>query len=157
MLKNNIKKGITLIALVATITVTIILATTAVVSYSSFSVSAKKRAFANEIYTLQKQIENYNFKNNKYPIKQKKQIESGSVDNALYSIFQTNNELNDLYYIDYPKLDLDNLSRGLDESSNDIYLFSSLTKKVYYLAGEKIGNEKYYYLTENLYDSLKMK
>ena len=162
MLKNNIKKGITLVALVATIMAIIILTTTAVVSYSSFSVNAKKRAFANEIYTLQKQVEDYKFKNNKYPIGNVKELNISSVDSELVSIFNSNGENIDgnkvtLYEIDFTKLDLDNLVRGMDKNSNDIYLFSNESKKVYYIEGEKIENRTYYYLDSELYESLKLK
>ena len=162
MLKNNIKKGITLVALIATIMAIIILTTTAVVSYSSFSVSAKKRAFANEIYTLQKQVEDYKFKNNKYPLKTAKELDISDLDSALVSIFNSNNEQIvegkvTLYKIDYKKLDIDSLVRGTDENSNDIYLFSNESKKVYYIEGEKIENKTYYYLDNELYESLKLK
>lgn len=160
MLKNN--KGITLVALIATIMVIIILTTTAVVSYSSFNVNAKKRAFANEIYTLQKQVEDYKFRNNKYPIGNMKEVNTSSIDTQLVSIFTSNGEQivgNKviLYEIDFKKLDLDSLSRGTDKNSNDIYLFSNETKKVYYIEGEKIGDRTYYFLDSELYDSLKMK
>ena len=160
MLKNN-KNGITLVALIATIMVIIILTTTAVVSYSSFSVNAKKRAFANEIYTLQKQVEDYKFRNNKYPIGNAKEVSISSLDSQLVSIFNTNGEQIQenkvtFYEIDFEKLDLDSLTRGMNNTSNDIYLFSNESKKVYYIVGEKIGDKTYYFLDDELYDSLKL-
>ena len=162
MLKN--KSGITLAALVATIMIIMVLTTTAIVSYSSFSVSAKKKSFANEIYTITKQIEEYNMRNNRYPIGSARSINVESVDSALSTIFTENgetitNSAVSLYEIDYAKLDLQSLNRGMDKtvSSKDIYLFSTTTKKVYYIAGEKIGDDTYYFLDSNLYESLKMK
>lgn len=163
MLKNN-RKGITLVALIATIMVIVIVTTTAVVSYSAFNVSARKKAFANELYTLQKQIEDYNFKNNKYPLGNAVELDTSDLDEGIIEAFDDNREHLSgnkitLYEIEFKKLDLDSLTRGVDiyGESKDIYLFSKTTKKVYYLKGEKIGDETFYFLSNDLYDSLKMK
>lgn len=120
--KINEKKGISLAALVCTIAVAVIILSAVTVSYSNIINTTKKREFANEIYTIQKMVEEYYFKNNKYPI-------SDSATNEI-----------DLY-----ELGVNEVKRGLkkDGEENDIYVVDETTGKVTYKKGEKIGGKIY--------------
>ena len=154
-MKKINKKGITLIVLVTTIMVALILITTIIVSYNSIKQSTRKKEFAREIYTLQKVIEQYEFMNNKYPIKDEQTVNLLGIDSEFRNQFSSEEGFSKnsitLNHIDLYEAGVDNISRGLKYSGeNDIYLFSKNTEKVYYLKGEKIGNDIYYTLTDEL-------
>ena len=68
MEKNN-KYGITLVALVCVIFVLLVLVSTIVVSFNNIYISTKKKEFANEIYSIQKLVDEYYFKNGSLPVK----------------------------------------------------------------------------------------
>ena len=163
MLKLYRKNGITLITLIAIVMVSIILLSTIVVSYSSFKTNARKKAFATEIYTIEKQVEEYKLRNNEYPIISEVQYDLDELDSELVDIISALNEdvtekIVKFYTIDLSKLNLENISRGVKKAGNlDIYVISKKTGNVYYLIGEEIENETYYNFNAELYDLLKIK
>lgn len=149
------KKGMTMVALIATIIITIILVSTVVFSYNNIIANTKKNEFAREIYTVQKMVKDYEFKNNEYPLLEEVNVLVSSLDNNFKIQFsgevgytEGNIKLNK---IDLYKADISELTRGTSESSDDIYLFSKTTKKVYYLKGIRIEGNVYYTLTDELY------
>ena len=163
MFKFNKRKGITLITLIAIITVSIILTSTIVISYSSFKTSAKKKSFAMELYTLELQIKEYKMHNNTYPINQKKEFDINVLDSKLLTIMeQLGEEISqgkvELYTIDFNKININSLVRGVEKDGElDVYVYSTKTHNLYYLKGEEIENNIYYYFDDELYNILKIK
>lgn len=157
------KNGVTLIVLITIIMVSIILTSTVVISYSSFKTNARKRAFATEIYTIEKQIENYKLRNDEYPVSSEVEFNISDLDSKLVDIMniageEIANERVRLYIIDLSKLDIENVSRGAKKDGIlDIYAYSKKTGKLYYLAGEEIEDKIYYNFNYELYNLLKIK
>lgn len=154
--KNN-KSGITFVALIATVLVSLVLMSTVVISYSSFSTNTKKRAFANEISTIEAAIENYKFRNGKYPVKQEFELQKTRASSGLLEEFNSKGEIGassvKLFMIDFEKLDIENLARGTSQNIDDLdmYAYSVETNTLYYLSGESIGNKVYYTYNDELY------
>lgn len=157
MNKKAYKNGITMLVLIVIIMVALILTSTVIVSYSSFKTNAKKRAFANELITISKQIEQYKLMNSSYPIVLGEEGEVNKQDISQELL----NEINDdykLYKIQIEKLDIENLARGKgDKDSLDFYAYCQENNTVYYIQGEKIGGITYYYYNQQLYDLMKGK
>lgn len=124
----NLKKGITSVSVVATIAIMLILLSGITVSVSEIVNSTKKKRFASEIYSIQKMVEEYYFKNNKYPI-------ADTLTNEI-----------DLY-----ELGVNEVSRGLKKNNDtsDIYVVDEGTGEVKYIKGVKIGGKEYYSLEDN--------
>lgn len=150
------KKGISLVALICTIAITLMLVVTIGISFNNIYQSTLKKEFANEIYSIQKLVDQYYFKNNKYPTL------AGSVDIDLSSLeygadqFVAETRLLtetitlkplDLYEAGVQET---NRGQGRDDDNKDIYLVSEKTGVVYYLKGEEIGNKTYYALNDEL-------
>ena len=150
------KKGIAMVTLVVIISVMLILVSVITVSGVNVSNTSKKLSFASEIKMLQDCVNTYRTtNNNELPITDFVVIDLSSASDDVKKQFQTNLEdiTDDNVYlnkIDYTKLDVSNLSRGLSESDEDIYVVSSKTGIVYYAKGLKIGNQTYYTLTDEL-------
>lgn len=124
------KEGISLVALICTIVVGLIILSTVVFSFNNILNSTKKKEFANEIYTIEKMVEEYKFKNEIYPI--------------ISETEGTTNEL-DLY-----ELGVNETKRGKKEKGeDDIYTIDVTTGKVTYKKGVKIGSITYYNLDDN--------
>lgn len=124
------KEGISLVALICTIVVGLIILSTVVFSFNNILNSTKKKEFANEIYTIEKMVEEYKFKNEIYPI--------------ISETEGTTNEL-DLY-----ELGVNETKRGRKEKGeDDIYTIDVTTGKVTYKKGVKIGSITYYNLDDN--------
>ena len=163
MLNLYRRKGVTLVTLIAIILVGIILTSTIVISYSSFKTNARKKAFATEIYIIQKQIQDYKLRNNKYPIKNEVEFELSDFDSELVSILgEQNEEIIDekvkLYTVDLSMLDIESVVRGTQKDSElDVYAYSTKTGNLYYLMGEEIEDQIYYNFNNELYNLLKIK
>lgn len=140
MVKNK-KNGINLMALICIVFVLLILAGTLVVSFNNVFISTKEKEFANEIYSIQKLVDQYYFKNAEYPVKG----EDISFVEQFTNTPVTGKEL-DLY-----EADVNEAKRGKRSNSDeeDIYIVSE-TGVVYYMKGEKIGKNVYYTLTDDL-------
>ena len=149
------KKGIAMVTLVVIISVMLILVSVITVSVVNVSNTSKKIAFASEINMLQESVNSYRTNNNEFPIIDFVVIDLSGASDDVKKQFQENSEdiTDDKVYlnkIDYTKLDISSLSRGVSESEDDIYVVSSKTGIVYYAKGLKIGNETYYTLTDEL-------
>ncbi|MEG1705105.1 MAG: hypothetical protein RR290_00835 [Clostridia bacterium] len=148
------KKGISLIALVVTIVIAIILVSTAVVSYDLIITNSKKSEFSKEMYSLLKLVKDYEFINNEYPLLEEISIPISVINASEIQQFAQETQLNGsikLWKIDLAKSGVKEIKRGLLKTKNDMYVFSKSTQKIYYINGEKIGNNTYYTLTDELY------
>ena len=154
-MKKN-KLGITMIALMFTILIVIILASTVTISASNIIKTTKKKEFAKEIYTIQRKVDEYNFKNSKLPIGDSILFDISNVkDKEGFSLEPSYSSGKvTLYKINYYEADIENLNRGLNKEENDIYVVSKDTKKVYYLKGIKFDDKYYYTLDDTLKNSL---
>lgn len=163
-IKKNVmknKRGITFLVLVITITFMLILASTLSISFFNLVDSTNKKEYANEINSIQKVVDQYEFMNGKYPVvddvvtfslstlsaEEKEQFanEPGYATNEV--IFKE---------IDLYEAGVDEVTRGTkaDDYGMDVYVVSETTGKVYYLKGEKYDGVKYYTLTNELKKSL---
>ena len=155
-MKTN-KKGISVIALIASITIIIILLSTVIVSGFNTVNNSRKISFGTEVYMLQTAVDAYYTKNGGiYPTKDAKIITFNGMTNEIKSQFVKNNdEIIDnkitLYEIDYDKIDIEDLKHGTGkDGANDIYVLSQKSGKVYYAKGIKIGSGMYYTLTDDI-------
>lgn len=155
MLKRNIqnKSGISLIMLSVTVVVMIILASTTIVSYNNIITDTLKKDFANEIYTIQKLVEHYEFLNNEYPVQNEYVLDINDIDEDFRFQFNKENITNDklkLFTIDLVKCDVEQTKRGNSINDKDKYVVSKDTGIVYYIDGVVIDNMRYYTLTKDL-------
>ena len=155
MLKRNIqnKSGISLIMLSVTVVVIIILASTTIVSYNNIITDTLKKDFANEIYTIQKLVEHYEFLNNEYPVQNEYVLDINDIDEDFSFQFNKENITNDklkLFTIDLVKCDVEQTKRGNSINDKDKYVVSKDTGIVYYIDGVVIDNMRYYTLTKDL-------
>ena len=151
---NTNNKGISVIALVASVTIIILLLTTATLSGFNTSNNAKKISFGTEIYMIQTAVNSYYTKNGEYPtndniiIKFDSDIPKDFTDNN--EKFNSSNEII-MYKIDYDLIDISSLKYGKQQNGiEDVYVVSKETGIVYYAMGYKIGNERYYTLTDEI-------
>jgi len=149
------KKGITLLALVATIVIISILLTTVTVSGIATVNNAKKMTFAAEVSLLQESVDAYSAKNNgEFPIGDSIQLDlTGVTPNSITQfsgeVIAGNKVI--VYAIDYKALGLTSLKYGLSaDGPEDIYVVSKDTKRVYYAKGIPVGSKTYYTLTDDL-------
>ena len=141
------RKGITIITLILTALMMVILASVVVVSYNNILVSTQKKEFANEMYTIQKLVDNYKFMNNKYPVKSG-EVTPRNLNSSFYGESGTYSEL-DLY-----EAGVEETSKGHKKNSSDIYVVANNTGTVYYVGGYEIGGNIYYTLTDDLKKSV---
>ncbi len=160
------KKGISVMSLIAAVTIIMILLTTVTVSGINTAHNAKKIAFGAEIKMIQGAVDAYYTENNAtYPIKDKAysiKINEDDVSNDDVSkknkmIFNSNEGEGissfTVYAIDYDLIGVKNLIYGKpkdNDNDNDIYVVSRKSGKVYYLKGLKIGSETYYTVTDDI-------
>jgi Tfp pilus assembly protein PilE len=151
------KRGITFIALLATIAIALIIIFTVVISYENIVNSTKKSEFAREMYLVKKTVLDYEFMNSSYPTKDEINIDLNTLD--VISKIQFSDEPGydtnsvTLSTIDLSKAGVENVVRGTTKYGlSDIYAFSPSTKKIYYILGERIGDNTYYTLTDELYE-----
>ena len=150
------KKGIAMVTLVVTIAVMLTLVS--VVTYTGISTAntSKKMAFASEINMVQESVNGYRTNSNgEYPTSDFVTIDLTNASSDVKNQFTDNGEEiieNKVYLskIDYTKLELNSLNRGLGQTSDDIYVLSTKSGIVYYAKGLKIGNITYYTLTDEL-------
>lgn len=155
MLKRNIqnKSGISLIMLSVTVVVIIILASTTIVSYNNIITDTLKKDFANEIYTIQKLVEHYEFLNNEYPVQNEYVLDINDIDEDFRFQFDKENITDDklkLFTINLVKCDVEQTKRGNSTNDKDKYVVSKDTGIVYYIDGVVIDNMRYYTLTKDL-------
>lgn len=155
-MKNEKRKGITLIALITTIIVALIVISGVVISGETIIQNTRRGEFAKEMYTVKKLVLDYEFMNASYPVKDEITLDLSTVNANSKDQFsdEPGYELGTITLspIDLPKAGVENIIRGTTKYGvNDIYAFSTSTKKIYYILGETIGNDVYYTLTDELY------
>lgn len=149
------KRGITLLALIATIVIMGILLTTVTISGVATVNNANKMAFASEISLLQESTDAYIAKNNgEFPISNSIQLNISGVTANSKSQFDGETIVDNkvvLYQIDYKLLGLTSLKYGASKNGpEDTYVVSKDTKRVYYAKGIPVVNKTYYTLTDDL-------
>ena len=150
------KKGIAMVTLVVTIGVMLTLVS--VITYTGISTAntSKKMSFASEINMVQESVNGYRTNNEgEFPISDFVIIDLINASDDVKKQFTDNGEDiidNKVYLskIDYTKLDLNSLNRGVSKTADDIYTISTKSGIVYYAKGLKIGNITYYTLTDEL-------
>lgn len=158
MKKFTFKRGVTLTVLMITIVIMVILSSTIIINVGSAITDTRKTTFASDLKVIEDAVSVYYIQNDKLPSDEVTMSEneiltlSGS-DNMSYlkeelSLNGDDNEnleMGSFYKIDLSKLNIENSSKGLGEG-NDVYVVSSLSLKVYYLAGISADSTKYFSL-----------
>ena len=158
-MKMKSKNGISLMALIATVAVVLILITTITVSFEFVYTQTKEKDFANEIYSIQKLVDIYHFKNNKYPVVSEDEdivVDLSKMNNNDKTQFSKEevvmeNSMIILKRIDLYEADVNECKNGHGTvDDKNIYCVSENTGIVYYLKGKNFGDNVYYTLTEEL-------
>lgn len=148
-MKRNNRKGVSLMALVCTIVIMLVLAATVTVSFNQIIKSTREKEFANEVYSIQKLVDQYKFKNNKYPVYDDYEVEVDISKDKLQFLEEDSSSI--FREINLYEAGVEELNRGhLTNGDDDIYIVSESTGKVYYLKGVKISNRTFYTLTDEL-------
>ena len=161
------KKGITFMALVIMFAIILTLTTTAVISGVSSINNAKKIKFATELSYVQEIMNSYNDVEYNINFDKSYSIDISTASQDVKEQFSTellNNGKITLYYIDPNNSNFDvlknsDLTYGMGEDQDDIYLYSIDTGKVYYKKGLELNGKLYYTLNDELsnkinYDSI---
>lgn len=150
------KKGFSMVALAASLTIVMILLTTVTISVVNSLNNSRKVQFALEINSIEASINTYYVANGEYPTGSSVTLDLTGIDSYKDQILAngevpTSDNKVILYEIDYSKIGnlTTNLGNGKN-GENDIYALSQETGRVYYLQGLKIGSEVYFTLTEDL-------
>ncbi len=147
------KKGMSLIAVVIAIVIIIAISSTAIFEYKQVVIKSRKRELATDFYLMSKAISDYEFMHSKLPVSETIKV---AIPEGYESQFASEPDLDndgkiELRYVDYNKLNTEELVRGMQQNgSDDRYAVSEWTKKLYYLKGENINGTIYYTLTDEL-------
>lgn len=150
------KKGISLISLIATIAIMMILISAVTISAISISNNSKKNAFAIELSLIQESVDSYKIRNNgEFPVTDTIVLNLNSVDSSVINREFNSEDIIDgkiiLQKIDYEKIGISSLKYGTaKENQSDVYALSSKTGKVYYVRGLEIGGKVYFTLSNEL-------
>lgn len=149
------KKGISLIALTATIAIMLILVTTVTISGIEVYNNSQRIAFATEISSIQESVQSYIIKNGTNPGEENNVVvDTSKLSSQGLAQFSGENIVNNkltLNKINYGLLGISSLKYGTNKAgSEDFYAMSLTTGKVYYVKGFDIGSKKYFTLTEDL-------
>lgn len=151
------KKGISMLMLVIAIIIILTLTTAVTASYNIVINSTKMREFGNELVSLQKAVDEYNFLNNEYPVKEEYTLNIELIDEASrQEQFGKTTGTMDFYIVDLKKLGITELKRGISSNIGnlDVYAISKENGKVYYLAGVSINKIVYYTLIDEIREKL---
>ena len=150
------KKGIALATLVVIISVMLILVSVITVTGFNTSNTTRKLVFASELKMVQDSVNSYRTLNNgELPAFDFVVIDLSEASDFVLNQFEQNGEdiVDDrvsLNKIDFNKLEVKNLTRGINETYDDVYVVSTKTGIVYYAKGLKIGSKTYYTLIDEL-------
>lgn len=156
----NNKKGISLIALTITIAVMIILATAVFMVSNEMVINSKMAALAVDLEEMEDLVSSYYINNDELPVVATPswdkdglvgEISEGASE--LAEEIELNKDGSDTFFkIDISKLDIENISRGLEaeEDSTDIFVVAKESFNVYYLKGEEIDDTYYFSLSKRL-------
>jgi len=157
--KINLKRGISLMALIITIIVLLILISAAAISVTSAIDAANLIIFAEDLIKIQETVKNYYIENNIIPL-----VDNSIVMNSnellaitrnqdiLLEELTENNDLNSQFYtIDLSKLNITKTSYGNKKlGENDIFVVSYQSMNVYYPYGIDTKDTTYFSLTSKL-------
>ncbi|MBR1884527.1 MAG: type II secretion system protein [Clostridia bacterium] len=155
------KKGISLVALVITMVIMLLLASSVTVAgFGAFN-NSKKIMFATEINMVQEACNSYKSENQgNFPVTDEIQLNISGVSSKARSQFANENVVSNtitLSKVDYSKLGITSLRYGTSaEGQEDIYVISKSTGKVYYAKGLKVPGNTYYTLTDELLQLLNL-
>ncbi len=154
------KKGISLVILVITIIIMIVLASVIVYVSSDAFNNSKKAAFALELEQVEELVETYYLNNNELPIDSSESYDKATLvalistgSDFLSNEITLNGDDDEVFYkIDISQLPIEEISRGMkiDGDTADIFVVASDSFNVYYVKGERVGEEYYFSLTESL-------
>jgi len=149
------KKGVTLITLVITVVI-LSLITGAVIVNSFGAINKTKLAkFGESLKIIEDKVEEYYVVNGRLPIIQHKQYTSqeiiglnttGNSARLGNEITKNKDEDSNFYEIDFLLIKVNLSTTGHKSTQDDVYVISDKTGKVYYLKGEKVGDEVYFSL-----------
>lgn len=150
------KKGIVMATLVVMLSVIVILVSVISVTGINTYNTSRKLAFASELKMVQESVNSYKSDNNEnLPISDFVVIDlSGASSDVLEQFVKNGEKISNnkvsLNKIDFNDLNVKSLTRGTNETDDDVYVVSTKTGIVYYAKGLKIGTNTYYTLTEEL-------
>ncbi len=153
----NKRKGVSLLAIVISVAIILAISGTAIFEYRQIVIKARKRELATDFYLMSKAIKDYEFINSKLPVTDKITI---SIPVGYEAQFKDEPDLDgdgriELKYVDYNKLNTEELVRGMQKNGTDFrYAMSEWTDRLYYLKGENIEGNIYYTLTNDLSELL---
>lgn len=147
------KRGISLVSLVIVIIIMVILSGIIIFSGVSTVNDVNINIFATEILNIQNAVDEYYYRNGKYPTATSYVLETTTIDNGSLEQFAeesiTDNKIEfktvDLSVLGINKTGFGNTSRA------DVYVLSEVTGKVYYMAGVTYEDKTYYTLADELY------
>ena len=149
MRNNNKKRGVSLVSLVIIIVVMTILSGVIIsTSLSSFE-SGNVNMFASELVNIQTEVDNYYLRKSFYPVGENFEytVPSGTTD------FNSENIVDGkitFRKINFSQIGIKNLQFGNEKDSNDLYVISTTSGKVYYLQGINYKSKTYYTITDEL-------
>lgn len=169
--KKKIKNsGMSLISLVIMIIIMIILSSTVIFSVVAVTNNSKMVTYANDLNTVEQEVEAYYLENNVLPKVEVPEPVDGYTKADLIALTGTTNAamleseidlnldtLDKFYEVDLTKTKITNSTRGLRKNGDsDIYVVNERNLRVYYVKGNKIGGDTYFSLTEALIKSSKV-
>lgn len=168
-MKKNQMKGISLIALVITILVSLILVSVAVAATGNAIENANITQYIDNLTLVKDSVEAYYITNGSFPLLEENSYNQGEIlnligskktqadkDTFLYDMRQNedyleDDKLGDYYIIDIAKLDIEKSDIGNRVRSDlDVFAFSYPSMNIYYLEGKKIKGDIYFSLNKRL-------
>ncbi len=149
------KRGISLITLAVTLAIMMLITGAVVISGLNSIETARKSSFGIEIKNIQEVVDEYISKTGEdVPITKTIILDTTGltpgVKDAQFSSEDISLNKLQLDVIDLFKLGIKDVKYGRGETDLDYYAISNITKKVYYPAGVRVGDEVYYTLTDEL-------
>ena len=146
------KKGVSMIVLVLTVVVMTILITTTTISVINVNEKTEKIRFGDELMLVQEWVSLYKVENGKYPIRENMiDIEVANNDLSQFSGETVNSGVVSLNEVNLDLFGNIEVKYGTGSANpKDKYVVSTKTGRVYYADGLKVGDMRYYTLTEDL-------
>ena len=146
------KKGVSMIVLVLTVVVMTILITTTTISVINVNEKTEKIRFGDELMLVQEWVSLYKVENGKYPIRENMiDIEVANNDLSQFSGETVNSGVVSLNEVNLDLFGNIEVKYGTGSANQkDKYVVSTKTGRVYYADGLKVGDMRYYTLTEDL-------
>ena len=146
------KKGVSMIVLVLTVVVMTILITTTTISVINVNEKTEKIRFGDELMLVQEWVSLYKVENGKYPIRENMiDIEVANNDLSQFSGETVNSGVVSLNEVNLDLFGNIEVKYGTGSANpKDKYVFSIKRGSLYYADGLKVGDMRYYTLTEDL-------